>query len=355
VCFGWLEFLFLLLLEEIRQEITLAMELSLPKKDQVVLCKANMTSDTSIMVLLAGVDGFGLDQLHNVIRSMKDVSVVPDTLTALLNEFFVPFSDERKRIAQRQAIKDSLLKLSTAAAGNRLLVSIGSQGAVGLPLPEQFHPLARPDLVELAALFEPFFNVRMVVVTENPLDHLDHLLRVRSKVCPETPVFVRDPPEDADKCSEVAVAARIVEGNLVALSSQLQALTRDFFRVLPFQDALDNPTEVWEAFATFVDFEPTPGRVQQFVSGMAKVAAKKEPRKKLGKTIQRTVDSILTGIREHEWGNLHREELTLRGACLGRTCSTVEQCYVPKLGVTRVYHTKLDKDSNDTEEATDEE
>jgi hypothetical protein len=286
------------------------------------------------------VDGPALDHMLGLARSLKGVQDAPESLSALLNEFYVPFIDEKRKLALRQEIKETLAKLRNETLSPRLVLSIGREGALRFPLRRPFHPLHRPDLVDLVSICEPLFDVRILVVTEDPRDSLEYQLRHRPAVCKDLPMSSRElGPEDL-RCSNTFLTTRIVEGSLVALSNQLEALSHIFFRILSFQDAVNDPALVADPFFRFFDFAVTVARQHKFVASMKtspQTTATK--RSEMDDTdLQRSVSQILGGIRGAQWPHLMREELNLLWE---DTQTTIERCFVPKLGVAKFYHTKM--------------
>jgi len=311
------------------------------KKQKVVLCKASPQQDTTVLFLIVGVESPGLRQVFDLVRGFKGVQEAPPDLAALLSQYSSPFIDEKKKAGLRQGIKEVLLKLKTGAAP-RIVVSVGPLGAVPFPIGDPFHPLHRPDLLDLLSLFQPAFEVRLLVVADDPLESLAHQLTIHPDPCKGSDsILLPLDVVDSGTCEREMVVARMVETSLVALSTQLQALSRELFTVLDYRSALRDSGAVAEPLLKFLLFEPTEHRRDLVTSTMAKLAASEaaRARKLFSGHLEKRILGVLSGLRQLRWGHLLRKEFSLVRSPEAPD-SYLETCYAPKMVVNKFYHTK---------------
>ena len=318
---------------------------SLPIISREVICKPAKTKERPIFVFVAGAEGTGHHLMVNITKSAPDVETLPLVVRQMLAEMWEPIINEERKEKKRAALIAELKWISDDAMeakrnGSRtwmphFLAQKRGWNMFSFPFDNPRNAMRRPDLFDLFSIFEPHFDVRILVMVRNPKDCLISLLRrmyFTLKLCnmgQHEPVF--DPRLFSEyplgECGVVPFQARIVEDAFVYLSAQLEVISTEYFRVIDYDAVFSNATSFARPLADFLGLsEPSLARILE-----TNINEKGMPKEMLTDQQHLLVNSIFTPARALQWSYIMKPDLNILSATNQDALAQEEKCLSPVL------------------------
>jgi len=206
-----------------------------PLEKRPVVCKSANARTRATLIFVVGIDGRALRITVKSLLSIFQVTQFPDIVNSLLHEIWDPMLSEEYRAEQRRKLQEFLVNYE-APVDMFQMVQFDNH-TLAYPFGSPPNPLRRPDLLDVIALFEPKYDVKIIVA----LQSLEEGIRYALDRFPSPCESLRNTsealfPRDGDGCNDINYRARTAEDGMAHLTGQLQLLSREYYRVLWYDD-----------------------------------------------------------------------------------------------------------------------
>lgn len=219
-----------------------------PREQRPVLCKSPNARARSTLIFVAGMDGRALRITVKSLLSVMQVGRFPPEVNALVQEIWDPLLPELHRQQLRGRLHRVLDEHEDPATMYYML-QYEPQGTLAYPFGLPANPLRRPDLVDLIALFEPRFDVKIIVVLQTLDEGVRYAMEVMPSPCQSllnassaaaAAAAAGPSPKNGlgeeNLCSDIGYRGRMAEDAMQHITAQLQVLSREYYRVLWYDD-----------------------------------------------------------------------------------------------------------------------
>jgi len=184
------------------------------KKNQTDL---NINSSKIKFIFLVGVEGTGHSMIRSVLKPIigQPCFVDQGEWHAQMMNFWDPDASLNQRIKGKKAIEKSIKKYCKGQYTHLL-------DTASFPYNQPRNSLRRFDILELVDILKDFCEVRLLVLYRDPISTAYSGIRRG---------FVKHP----------YLQAQIVEDNLIFINAQLSQISPKLYKILIFEDFLDQP------------------------------------------------------------------------------------------------------------------
>jgi len=218
-----------------------------------VYCKKSSGfSGKPVFFFVAGAEGTGHHLIIDLINKFPRIKTFPRKIQKLFWELWEPTITEDRNNRQRQQLYQELSNFSDQVAANltsgdwNVIANTGTHFVIqeigfdmySYPFDDPRNVLRRPDLRDILAFANDFFEIRFIIMVRSELDSIVSLIK-RGWWSPAFCDAGMKPPDNTNlflvtprgMCGYINVQVRVVEDALIYLNTQLLNLDENYFRV----------------------------------------------------------------------------------------------------------------------------